>query len=84
MAMGLPVIGTNSGGTPEQILHNERGLLVQPKSSLEIAKAISFYLNNPEYIARHGENGKKWVQKEHSWQQKLENLYCLYSQLNGK
>ncbi|RDB36007.1 MAG: glycosyltransferase family 1 protein [Spirobacillus cienkowskii] len=84
MAMGLPVIGTNSGGTPEQILHNERGLLVQPKSSLEISKAISFYLNNPEHIARHGENAKKWIQKEHSWQQKLENLYCLYSQFNGK
>lgn len=79
MAMSLPVIGTNSGGTPEQVAHNERGMLIEPKSAQEIANAITKYIENPKLICEHGENAKKWVFMEHNWQNKitkLQNLYC--------
>ncbi|APJ04207.1 glycosyltransferase family 4 protein [Silvanigrella aquatica] len=80
MAMGLPVIGTNSGGTPEQIENHVRGLLVSPRNSQDIAWAISEYVENPNLICEHGENAKNWVFKEHSWQNKVTKLNALYSQ----
>ncbi len=80
MGMGLPVIGTNSGGTPEQIENNVRGILVEAKSSKEIASAITTYIENPKLICEHGENAKKWVFVEHSWQNKVTQLNKLYSE----
>lgn len=78
MGMGLPVIGTNSGGTPEQIENNVRGILVEPRSSQEIAAAITTYIENPKLICEHGESAKKWVFIEHSWQNKVTQLSKLY------
>ncbi|MGY3805097.1 glycosyltransferase family 4 protein [Pigmentibacter ruber] len=78
MAMGLPVIGTNSGGTPEQVLNNVRGILVEPKNSHAIANAIADYVNSPEKILEHGENAKKWVYTEHNWNKKINELLNLY------
>jgi D-inositol-3-phosphate glycosyltransferase len=78
MGMGLPVIGTNSGGTPEQVKNNERGLLVEPKSAQEIAQAITKYIENPNLIKEHGNNAKNWITLEHSWQNKVTKLIALY------
>ncbi|WGL60383.1 glycosyltransferase family 4 protein [Pigmentibacter sp. JX0631] len=78
MAMGLPVIGTNSGGTPEQVLNNERGLLVEPKNSHAIANAIAEYVISPEKILEHGEKAKNWVYTEHNWKKKISELLNLY------
>ena len=40
MAAGVPVIATNVGGLPEQIVHLESGVLVPPESPGEIANWI--------------------------------------------
>ncbi|HKK26354.1 MAG TPA: glycosyltransferase, partial [Gracilimonas sp.] len=40
MACGLPVISTKSGG-PEQILKENRGILIQPDKPKQLAKAIA-------------------------------------------
>ncbi|BBH53673.1 glycosyltransferase family 4 protein [Fluviispira sanaruensis] len=81
MSMGLPVIGTNSGGTPEQVKHLERGILVSPKSSLEIANAITKYIENPQLIIDHGANAKIWARNEHNWENKLKNLNIIYNKI---
>jgi glycosyltransferase involved in cell wall biosynthesis len=78
MLMGLPLIGTNTGGTPEQ-LGQDRGILVEPQSAQSIADAIVRYVEQPELRARHGENGKVWAQREHSWENKLGKLAGLYA-----
>lgn len=40
MACGVPVIGTDSGGTPELIDHEQTGLLVPPRDHQALADAI--------------------------------------------
>lgn len=40
MATGLPVVATRVGGTPEVVIHDETGLLVEPRSAEAIAGAI--------------------------------------------
>jgi D-inositol-3-phosphate glycosyltransferase len=79
MLMGLPVIGTNTGGTTEQIKHNERGILIAPRSAEDIAKAIAFYVNHPQERQEHGKAAWEWATQEHSWEHTLETLRHMYS-----
>jgi glycosyltransferase involved in cell wall biosynthesis len=67
MIMGLPVIGTDAGGTTEQIGDNERGMLVTPSSSEAIATAIRFFLNSPQEIHIRGNNAKLWASSQHDF-----------------
>lgn len=67
MLMGLPVIGTNAGGTTEQIGNDERGLLVTPGSSQSIAEAIRYLLNNPSETKLKGENAQTWALSQHDF-----------------
>jgi glycosyltransferase involved in cell wall biosynthesis len=48
MACGTPVIATNSGGTPEVIVHEANGLLVARNDPAEFAAAIAQLLDNRE------------------------------------
>ncbi len=45
MAMGLPVIATESGG-PENFVNNDVGVLVQPKDKQEIVQALFYMYDN--------------------------------------
>ena len=66
-AFGKPVIGGNSGGIPDAIVHNETGLLVDPNSTKDISSAIIRLLLNPREAYRMGENGRRRVQGELNW-----------------
>lgn len=45
-ALGVPVIGTNVGGIPDVIEHEQSGLLVPPSDSKALAEAITRVLSN--------------------------------------
>ena len=79
MGFGVPIIGTNSGGTPEQVKNHERGLLVQPKSAESLAQSILYYLENKDKILVHGLSARNWVEQEHNWKKTLTQLTNLYS-----
>ncbi len=74
MLMGLPVIGTNAGGTTEQIGNNERGILVTPGSSQSIAGAIRHLLNNPAETKLKGENAHIWALSQHDFTKTVEEV----------
>jgi glycosyltransferase involved in cell wall biosynthesis len=57
MVMKKPVIGSNLEGVTELITHDFNGLLINPKSYLDIAKAIYFFIENPSKCKEFGENG---------------------------
>ncbi|MBV8357407.1 MAG: glycosyltransferase family 4 protein, partial [Deltaproteobacteria bacterium] len=57
MACGTPVIGTRTGGTPEIVIHEENGLLVERNEPGEVAAAIRALLTNAarrETMGRYG------------------------------
>lgn len=64
MMAGLPVIGTNSGGTPDQ-LRDDRGSLIEPRSAQAIADAVRSYVADPALRRRHAERGHVWAMAEH-------------------
>jgi len=67
-ACGKPVIGGRSGGAADAIADGESGYLVDPCSPSDIAQAAIRLLTDPTLAERMGEQGRKWVQREFSWE----------------
>ncbi len=66
-AYGKPVVGGRAGGIPDAIIDNVTGLLVNPENEIEIAEAIVRLLTSPELAKKLGEQGRKRVLQELSW-----------------
>jgi phosphatidylinositol alpha-1,6-mannosyltransferase len=58
---GKPVVGGNSGGAAEAVLHGKTGLLVDPSSSEELVSALLRLLQNPDLAAQMGRAGRVWA-----------------------
>lgn len=63
MMVGLPVIGTDTDGTPDQ-LADGRGLLVASRSASAIAEGITTMLHHPERRAAMAAKGHDWAVAE--------------------
>jgi glycosyltransferase involved in cell wall biosynthesis len=48
LAIGRPVIGTNTGGLPELIRHNKTGVIVRPGEPDDIARAVTDLLSRKD------------------------------------
>lgn len=79
MLMKKPVIGTDAGGTTEQVGANERGHLIPPKNPEKLAEALRFYINNPDKARQQGERAREWALQQHSWPQTLKSTIDLYT-----
>ncbi|HSN18152.1 MAG TPA: glycosyltransferase [Gammaproteobacteria bacterium] len=81
MAAGTPVVATQVGGTPEAIEHGEQGLLIPPGDSDALACAISRVLSDPALAARLGNNGRRRVAEEFSFEAVVRRTEALYREL---
>lgn len=52
MACGRPVVGTSGGGTKEYVLHNESGLIVEPRDPDALANALLTLIQDRELRER--------------------------------
>lgn len=82
MRHGLPVIASDFPLWREIILENNCGILVDPESPQEIAKAIDWIFQHPEEAKKMGENGRKAVLEKYNWAKEEEKLLKLYSNLS--
>lgn len=71
---GLPVIGGNSGGVPEAILHERTGLLVDPENAEQIYSGIRDLLSNKDWAQTLGENGRIRAENDFQWRKETEKL----------
>jgi glycosyltransferase involved in cell wall biosynthesis len=77
MMAGCLVIGTNNGGTVEQLSHN-RGFLIEAKSATAIADALVRAEKNPKEKEKIRKAAQAWVMKEHTWKAVLPQWLKLY------
>jgi len=77
-ACGRPVIGSDVGGIPSFLRHEENGLLVPPGDAVALAEAIRRVLLDPPLARRLGERGRDIVQKEHRWDALAEKTAGVY------
>ncbi|EEF34183.1 glycosyltransferase, putative [Ricinus communis] len=81
MAFGLPVLGTDAGGTKEIVEHNVTGLLhpVGRPGTHVLAQNLRFLLRNPSVREQMGMAGRKKVErmylKRHMYKKFSEVLY---------
>lgn len=72
-----PSIGTFSGGIPEAIKDGVTGLLVQEENIEKLAEAIEKLLTNKPLAREMGENAKKMVLTEFTWEVMTHDLYTM-------
>lgn len=77
-----PVVATNVGGIKEIIIENETGLLVPPKSPLELAKAISSIIKSPELNKKLSELGYNRIKNNFSISHMIDNYLLIFDQLD--
>lgn len=67
MASGTFVIASNVGDNSILLNNGERGLLVDPKSSIQITKSIIYLLNNRKYLESAVNKAYKYIKRSHSF-----------------
>ena len=73
-----PVIAGNQGGAPEAVEDGQTGILVNPESSEEIARALIKLLTNQDLAQKMGERGKERVIKEFDFEKSVKKLVCYF------
>jgi FkbM family methyltransferase len=66
MLLGKPVIGSNSGGTPEIIKNQETGLLYKPGDPEDLAQKISTLIKNPNKALGMGQKAMEVAKEKFS------------------
>jgi len=80
LASGLPVIGTKVGGIPEVVKDGYNGLLIESKSSDEIAKSIIKLFSNENLLKVLSKNAYESAQI-FSWEYGISKFLDMYNSL---
>jgi len=78
MMYGKPVIGSDVGGIPDVITHDQTGLLVPQKDVEALAEAVCRVLTDRALSARLGKAGQACVQDKFSWDVITRQMMGLY------
>jgi glycosyltransferase involved in cell wall biosynthesis len=81
MALGLPVIATDAGGTRELVAHGTTGRLVQNGDAADISRSIEMLLDDPVRARSMGDAGKARVLHEFSMQRMTDRFLELYASI---
>jgi len=74
MSCGLPVIVTDVRGNRELISNGETGIVIPPRSPKKMAKTISTLLDDGKLRKKLGENARKIIEKNYTWD-KISNKF---------
>jgi phosphatidylinositol alpha-1,6-mannosyltransferase len=76
-ACGKPVVGGRTGGVEDAIVHGGTGLLVDPLSVDDIARAITAILADEKKARAMGQAGRTRVEKDYNWRKVTEKILRL-------
>ncbi len=83
MACGLPVIASDIPGYASVIEHNQQGLLVEPKNSQLLAKALIQLLSDQALRANLGEAGRQKA-RQYSWKKVSQRVLDFYERSENR
>jgi len=78
MVSGVPVIGTNDGGTVSIIDHDRNGLLVTPRDVNQTAQALMKLIENPDLRNRLASEARNEAVEKYSHHRQCEAFEALY------
>jgi len=80
-ATGLPLIGTDMPGVREAINDGENGILIPPRDSAALAKAVEELADNPELSERYGSASLDRAKNEFDHRRVVGKYIRMYEQL---
>ena len=83
MALGRPIIATQTGGIPEVVVDTKTGALVPPRDPQALATAIVNLLRDPSRRARFGTAARARVREQFSAEQMIQRTLEVYLRLAG-
>lgn len=81
MSVGLPVIGTDTGGIRNVINDGNTGYTVPPSDKDALAESLEELVSDDEKRARMGRTAREYVVEYHSWERITDELDSLYKEL---
>jgi glycosyltransferase involved in cell wall biosynthesis len=78
MSLGLPVIGTNIGGTPDQIAEGETGFLIPPSDPKALAQALARLIENPRLRESMGRASRTRIETRFPISETIRNIETHY------
>lgn len=81
MAVGLPVVVSTAGGSPEVVEHEKTGLLVPVRDSAALAQALRRLLADPAWARQLGQAAARQVANRFSLDRVGQELTTLYQAL---
>ena len=83
MAVAKPIVASDTGGIPEVVVHNDTGLLVPPRDTQALARAISTLLKDGARREGMGRAGLDRVRQIFSADRMVERTLEVYQQHAG-
>ncbi len=83
-ALGKPVIGSNIGGIPEMIDHEENGLLFEPGNVDDLVEKLHVFKNQPNLGIDFGKKGRAKVEKQYNTEKYYKEIMKVYSSIGVK
>ncbi len=81
MALGVPVIATYGGGTPEIIKDEENGYLITNNSSIEIAQKVDSIIENKSLLYKLSIESKNCIVDKFELKKNTEKYIILYKEM---
>jgi glycosyltransferase involved in cell wall biosynthesis len=81
MAMKLPVVGLDDGGTPEVVEHGRSGLLSTHGDIETLAANLALLLGNPDLCHRLGEYGRRRVETMFTTERMARDVADVYARI---
>jgi len=77
---GIPSIASNIGGTPEAVLHDKTGIIIQ--NHQELFNALNDLLINNQKLKNLGQNAKERAEKLFTWKNVVKNYLLAIKDYN--
>jgi len=78
MAMKLPVVALDNGGTPEVVEHGVTGLLSAPDDAESLAEHLSRLIANPDLRRAMGARGRQRVEEQFTLRRQATDMATVY------
>ena len=80
----MPVIGVNSGATPEIVIDGETGYICPLNDTDKLAELMHSFIMHPELISAMGNKGRERAVNNFSLERNTDEIYSLYQEILSK
>ncbi len=81
LAVGLPVVGSNVGGIPESVIHEQTGLLFESENPNSLAKEMARMMDSAGLRERLGQGARQHIETNFTESALVEKTLAFYTEV---